>query len=120
MIKLAALIVCALSLSSCAEWRAAVEAKRAEQQAQQDAADDAKCRSYGAEYGSPAYIDCRQRTAELNQQIAEQRFEAQQQAYANMTAAGLGLMAASQAQPPQPPDPNDHVCIAPNNVLYRC
>jgi hypothetical protein len=119
MWKLSAVVVCAIALGSCAQWRAEQQARRAAQQAQQDAADDAQCRSYGAQYGSNAYIYCRQRTAELHQRMAEQRFEAQQQAYANMTAAGLSLMQSATPPPPQPPS-EDHVCVAANNVMYRC
>lgn len=39
-------------LSGCAEYRAKIAAEQA-------AADDAKCVSYGATRGDPAYVQCR-------------------------------------------------------------
>jgi hypothetical protein len=110
MWKPSAVVVCAFALASCAQWAA-------EQRAKQEAAEDAQCRSYGATPGTPMYYDCRMRL----QQLALQRAEVAQQAFANMTAAGLGIAAASQPSPPQPQPPaEDHVCVAANNVLYRC
>jgi hypothetical protein len=46
--------LCALTvgLSGCAEYKARLAA-------QQAAEDDAKCQSYGAKPGEPAYVQCR-------------------------------------------------------------
>jgi hypothetical protein len=41
-----------LSLIGCAEYKAKLAAERA-------AVDDAKCQSYGAKPGDPAYVQCR-------------------------------------------------------------
>lgn len=52
-------LIC-LGLTACA----ADPARLAAQKAAQDSADDAQCRQYGAAPGTPAYIDCRQRSAD--------------------------------------------------------
>ncbi len=65
------------------------------------AQDDVACRSYGAKFGSDAYVKCRmerdtQRQAEAGQAQAQQ---------AQMTAALISRMAipAAPTQPPAPP-----------------
>lgn len=75
-----------LSLSGCAEY----QAYQAQQAAQISAADDGQCRSYGAEPGSQAYIQCR-----MN--IDNQR--------ASARAAAL-----SRINPPPPQTVNVNVC----------
>ena len=110
MLKIFAVIACSLALASCAQWRA-------EQIARINAAQDTQCQSYGAPQGSPAYYDCRMRLNEL----AEQRREAAQAAFANFTATGLAIMANSQPQPaPQPANPREYVCVTPANTLVPC
>ena len=97
-------IALALLVGGCAQMRAKL-----------DAADDAQCRSYGAEYGSNAYVYCRQ-------SIADQRIQASQQAFANMTTTGLAIAATATPPSPQPSPPANHVCVSPtdNSYFYRC
>jgi hypothetical protein len=102
---------CALS----PEYRARMQAQAAAQQQAQDDADDAHCRSLGAIPGSTAYVYCREATAN-NRQVAE---AARQQAALDMMAQGFQMMATPPPAPQLPPS-NDHVCVAPNNTLYRC
>ena len=52
----AILAVGCLSLASCAQQQAAQQAQAAQMQA---ASDDAQCRSYGVQPGSPGYVQCR-------------------------------------------------------------
>jgi len=69
---------CALALAGCkteAE-RAAEENKRLQEQAEQNkraneqiaAADDAQCKNYGLQIGTPAYADCRLKLQSLHLQ----------------------------------------------------
>jgi hypothetical protein len=78
-------------------------------------ADDARCRSLGAEPGSTAYVYCREATAQ-NRQAHE---DANRAASLQMMQNGLEMLSQSPP-PPQPAPAADHVCIAANNTLYRC
>jgi len=70
-----------------------------------------QCVETGFEPGTAGYLQCRQ--------LAANTEAAQRAAYVGMIQAGATMM-AQQPSPPQPPTSDDHVCIAPNNVLYRC
>lgn len=58
-----------------------------------DAAEKAQCESYGLVEGSPQYVECRLRTAEMRQQRSQA-----------LMGAGLGILSANQpyATPAQP------------------
>lgn len=61
--------------------------------------------------------------AQLSQCINQRKAALAQQdraMSAALMAVGFGMMAASAPPPPQPSPPQDRVCIAPNNALYRC
>ena len=93
------------------------EAARAAQQQAISDADDAHCRSLGTTPGSAAYVYCREAAAG-NRQAGD---EAQRRAWLGVAQVGSQMM-ATPPPPPQPPslDPANHVCVAPNNTLYRC
>lgn len=66
--RIAAVFACLL-LSGCAEYEAR---QRAEEQAAFDArerAEDGQCRSYGAEPGTPVYVQCRMNISNQRAQI---------------------------------------------------
>lgn len=61
-----ALVAGVVALGGCQTAR-----ERAQQQARNEAAaDDAACRSYGLQFGTPAYAECRQRREIASQQQA--------------------------------------------------
>src|ERR1035437_5004055 len=57
-------------------------------------ADDTTCRSYGLQFGTPAYAQCRQ------------NIEAQRGANARAAAALIASQAANRPPPPPPPQPS--------------
>jgi len=77
-------LFCLLLTSGCAEYQA-------QQAAQHAAEDDAKCHSYGAKPGAPAYVQCR---AQLD--------AARTQADAAVASA---VIQAPKPTPPPPPPP---------------
>lgn len=93
--RIIAIISLAVTLGGCAtaEERAARAAEASYRAAQ---ADDVTCRSYGAEKGSDAYIQCRMARDQqrANARAVAASVDAQQSA--NTMAAGLALMQASQ------------------------
>jgi hypothetical protein len=93
----------AITLSGCAEYqeqRAAEQAARAQAIAD---SEDAQCRSYGAQPGSPAYVQCR-----MN--FDNQRAQMQ-------TAIASQLLSRSMAPPVQQPQTlNVNVCNQPGQV----
>ena len=106
-----------LSVAGCGlipGYRERFEAARQAQQQAINDADDSQCRQYGAKPGSDAYVACRM-NLNNNRQAAD---EAQREAWLGVAQAGSKMMTASPSAP-QPPS-EDHVCIAPNNTLYRC
>jgi hypothetical protein len=109
------LVVAGCALSP--EYRARMQAQAVVQQQAQDAADDAHCRSLGAQPGSTAYVYCREATAN-NRQAAD---EAQREAWLGLSQTGAQMM-ATQPPAPQPPPPQDHVCASPtdDSYFYRC
>jgi hypothetical protein len=54
--RIALLAVGCVALSGCAQYQAEQQAQAAQIQA---ANDDAQCRSYGVQPGSPPYVQCR-------------------------------------------------------------
>lgn len=105
LIRCAAVVAAAFILSSCAEY----EARRQQEQAQAQAAqDNAQCSSYGAAPGSQAYIQCRMN---LDNQRAQMR-----------AALASQLMGRMMTPPPQPQTLNVNVCNVPgqvNTCMYR-
>jgi hypothetical protein len=82
--------------------------------------DDAFCAKSGAPAGTPYYQQCRANMAQSRiDPAADDRNRAIGLA---LIQGGTALMAQPPPPPPPPPslDPADHVCIAPNNTLYRC
>jgi hypothetical protein len=79
--------IAGLALAGCAEYRAKVAAERA-------AADDAKCQSYGAKPGEPAYVHC---SAQLD--------AARTQAAATESVAAPAPHCCDAAPDPFPPVP---------------
>jgi hypothetical protein len=68
--RIAAMLMIAMSLAGCAEYDAVRKENLAEASRERVAADDAACRREGAP-GSPAYDDCRKRWA--NQHASESK-----------------------------------------------
>jgi hypothetical protein len=71
-VRIIAACILALALAGCAneaEQRAQAQA----QAAAINANDDAKCRSYGVEPGSPGYVQCRMNMDNLRAQDDQQR-----------------------------------------------
>ena len=73
---LLAVVVCGVVLAGCAEYEARQQQEQYERAQAITANEDAQCRSYGAEPGSPAYVQCRmnfdnQRT-QMRAQLASQ------------------------------------------------
>ena len=56
------------ALAGCAQYDAERKANLAATAQEQTAADDASCRSSGAQPGTPAYDDCRRRYSNLHAQ----------------------------------------------------
>lgn len=113
------LVVAGCALSP--EYRARYQAALAAQQQATDDADDAHCRSLGAQPGSTAYVYCREATAN-NRQAAD---EARQAAWQGVIQSGAQMMATPPPPAPQPapfPSLQDHVCVSPtdNSYFYRC
>lgn len=52
-------VAAALMLAGCAEYEARQQAEAQAAYIAQEAQDDAQCRSYGAQPGSPSYVQCR-------------------------------------------------------------
>jgi hypothetical protein len=78
-----------LTLSGCLTAEE-LAAQRAEFKAQVAAADDSECRSYGAEQGTPVYVECRMIKDERRaQETAAAQAENNRQFHCN-----LGLMAS--------------------------
>lgn len=71
------LVLIGIALASCAEHQPQQQAQAAaEAQAQAQAraaSDDAQCRSYGAEPGSPGYVQCRMNLDNQHAQDLRQR-----------------------------------------------
>jgi len=67
----ATMLVVLTCLAGCAQYDATREANLAAAAQDRVAADDANCRSSGAQPGSPIYDDCRKRLA--NQQARDTR-----------------------------------------------
>lgn len=84
-------------LSGCAEYRARIAAERA-------AADNAKCLSYGAARGDPAYVQCR---AQLD--AARTQAEA--------TAAAAPMVVQPMPNPPNP-FPGTQLSTAPGTIWH--
>ena len=59
--RFATMLVALVSLVGCAQYDAARQANLAAAAQARVAADDANCRSSGAQPGSPVYEDCRKR-----------------------------------------------------------
>jgi hypothetical protein len=101
LLRYAALSLAIVSLAGCAEF----EARRQQQQMAQAQAvaanEDAQCRSYGAEPGSPAYIQCRM------------NFDNQR---AQMRAALASQLIGRMGPPPPPQTLNVNVCNVPGQV----
>ncbi len=68
--RFAALLLALMSLAGCAQYDAERAANLAATQQAQTAADDAACRSSGAQPGTPAYDDCRRRYANQHAQTS--------------------------------------------------
>jgi hypothetical protein len=102
LLRVGALIALTITLSGCAEY----QQRQAEEQAARAQAiadsEDAQCRSYGAQPGSPAYIQCRMN---FDNQRAQMR-----------SAVAGALIQRSFAPPPQPQTLNVNVCNQPGQV----
>ncbi len=61
--RLAAILMVAISLAACAQYDETRTANLAAATRDQVASDDANCRSSGLQPGSPEYEDCRKRLA---------------------------------------------------------
>jgi hypothetical protein len=83
MIRALMLIAMALTLSGCLTAE-----ERARMAAEQNAADDAKCQSYGAKPGTDIYVTCRMRVVEQRQ---EEERAAGQRAEQGLRNAGAAL-----------------------------
>ena len=59
--RIATMLVALTALAGCAQYDAERQANLAAATQARAAADDANCRSSGAQPGSPAYEDCRKR-----------------------------------------------------------
>lgn len=73
--RVAAILASLVLLTGCAQYEAQQRAQAAAQAQAQATSDDALCRSYGAPYGSPVYVQCRmnlnnERAADLQQRRA--------------------------------------------------
>jgi hypothetical protein len=94
------LIICMLglplALSGCVTAEE-LAAQRAEFTAQVASADDSECRSYGAEQGTPVYVECRM----IKDQQRAQALVAAQAASARQFNCGLGMMAAGMSHNPE-------------------
>jgi len=95
------IFVAASLLSSCAEQRARMEAQRQAQIAATSAADDARCRSYGAAPGTQTYADCR--TAIIMREVSAINADAAQQAAFSNSMLTAGAMVMSNQPAPLPP-----------------
>jgi hypothetical protein len=69
------------------------------------------CVEMGYPPGTSLYLQC--------QALKAQQDEAERQAWLGVAQVGAQMMAAPPPAP-QLPAADDHVCIAPNNTLYRC
>jgi hypothetical protein len=67
------LLLVLVSLEGCAEYRAQQQANANAQYQAQLASDDAQCRSYGVQPGSPPYVQCRMNLNNLRAQDDQQR-----------------------------------------------
>lgn len=119
MLRVMPLLATLLVLTGCGivpGYRERFEAAKAAQQARIEGADDAQCQGYSANPGSDAYVACRMNLS--NQRRADEA--AEREAWNGVAQAGLKMM--ERPPPPPPPDltPNNHVCVAPNNAIYRC
>lgn len=94
LLRVGALIALAITKNGCAEY----QAQRAQAMADND---DAQCQSYGAQPGSPAYIQCRMN---LDNQRAQMR-----------TAIASQMLSRSAPQP-EPSTVNVNVCNQPGQV----
>jgi hypothetical protein len=103
------LVVAGCALSP--EYRARYQAAQAAQQAELDQADDRECVKYGGQNYDACMMARRQQRAAAD--------EAQRQAWLGLAQTGAQMM-ATPPPTPRPPPAEDHVCIAPNNTLYRC
>jgi hypothetical protein len=84
------LLVLPLALSGCA-----TPEELAARRAQVAAADDSECRSYGAEQGTPVYVQCRMLK---NQQRAQEERESDRQFNCNVAQAASAFGTAEQQE----------------------
>jgi hypothetical protein len=87
--------------------------RAAQQAAAAEAAGDAKCRSLGAQPGTPAYVDCRLRVEQMASAEAAS-------AAASRAAAGAQLQRAGMAMMMGPPTVNCTSTPFGNSVQTRC
>jgi len=71
--RFAAAVLALMSLAGCAQYDAARQANLAAAAPAQTAADDANCRSSGAQPGSPQYEDCRKRLDNQHAQATDRQ-----------------------------------------------
>ena len=64
--RIATMLVVLTSLAGCAQYDEMRSANLADASKERVAADDAACKSSGAQPGSPAYDECRKRYANLH------------------------------------------------------
>jgi hypothetical protein len=88
------LTICLLGLPFALSGCATPE-ELAAQRAQVAAADDSECRSYGAEQGTPVYVQCRMLK---DQQRAQEERERQRQFQCNVDRAASAFGTAEQQQ----------------------
>lgn len=92
------LMICLLSLPLALSGCVTAEelaAQRAEFKAQVAAGDDSECRSYGAEQGTPVYVQCRM----IKDQQRAQDTAAAQDEYNRRLRCSLGQFSAALAKP---------------------
>jgi hypothetical protein len=109
-------LVIALGLSACVALGGCVS------QQELAARDDATCNSYGLQYGSPGYADCRMRIAENRQQALQaalaqinENNRRQQEANAQALRDQQALLQASR-----PPPATTTTCTRTSNVTVSC
>ena len=96
------LMACVM-LAGCAQMRENLRRAEEREAAQLAAADDATCRSYGINFGTPQYAQCRMLVAQQRAQAAD----AQQQRGLMMMGLGAGMMQTPQPAPRPAPTMTD-------------